>query len=93
MGIFNNDEENKIFLSKMALTLLAISIIGCILAIIDYHADLHTSWSNEKGWTLFLYGFNVIVIIGNLSYIGLAIHRSIKFSPKKEWLQSENKST
>lgn len=32
----------------MALTLLAISIIGCILAIIDYHADLHTSWSNEK---------------------------------------------
>jgi mannose/fructose/N-acetylgalactosamine-specific phosphotransferase system component IIC len=85
MGIFDNDEENKNFLSKMALTLLAISIIGCILAIIDYHADLHTSWSNEKSWTLFLYGFNVIVIIGNLSYIGFAIHRSNKFSSKNKF--------
>ena len=90
MEIFEDNEKNKNFLSKITFVLLIISIIGCILAIVDYHADLHTKWSNEKGWSLFLYVFNVIIIIGNLYYILLSIHRANKFSSKKKFLKVIN---
>lgn len=83
MGNFDNEEDNKKFLSKIAFVLIIISILGCILAILDYHFDLHTTpnkgtQSSEFG--IFLYVFNVIVIIGNLSYIGLATHRYFTFT-------------
>lgn len=86
MKYFNNDEDNKTFLSKIAFILVIISIVGCILTIIDYHLDLHTNpntGTQSAEFGLFVYFFNVIVIIGNLSYISLATHRYFKFTKNK----------
>lgn len=86
MSIFDDDIQNKNFLSNFALILLSISIIGCILTIIDFHIDLHAEnkrLTKSKEFGYFIYGFNVLVIIGNLSYIGFAIHRYNKFTKEK----------
>lgn len=86
MSIWNNSEKNKNFLSKFALFLLTISIIGCIFAILDYHFDLHTEpgkGSNSQEWNNFLYGYNWVVVIGNSLYILLAIHRYLIFTKSK----------
>lgn len=86
MKFLNDSEENKKYLSNMAQFLLAISIIGCILAIIDFHGDLHSDkdkGTNSLAFGYFSLGFNIFVIIGNLSYIGLSIHRYYKFTKEK----------
>lgn len=87
MSIWNNYEENKNFLSKIALYLLVISIIGCLLTILDYHFDLYnnssTFFSNTQEWNNFLYGYNWIVVIGNSIYILLAIYRYFIFTQLK----------
>lgn len=87
MSIWNNIEENKQFLSNLALFLLSISIIGCILAILDFHFDLSnqssTFFSNSNKWNNFLYAYNWMVVIGNSAYIILSIHRYFKFTELK----------
>ena len=86
MKFFNDPEENKKYLSNMAKFLLMISIIGCILAIIDYHGDIHSDkdkGTNSKLFGDFALGFNILVIVGNMSYIGLSIHRYFKFTKYK----------
>lgn len=86
MSILDNQEENKNFLSKFALFLLSISIIGCIIAIIDYHSDLHTDsgkGSQSFEFSIFLYYFNLIIIFGNMTYVGFSIHRYLKFTKEK----------
>lgn len=80
--IINNDDINKNVISRFSFILLIISIIGCILAIADYHLDLRTTWSNGKLWNDFLYIFNIGVIIGNMLYFILSVQRSNKYSPK-----------
>lgn len=83
MKFLNDSEENKKYLSNMAKLLLAISIIGCILTIIDFHGDIHfkkDQGTNSSAFGDFSLGFNIIVIIGNLYYIGLSIHRYYKFT-------------
>jgi hypothetical protein len=87
MSIWDNIDENKNFLSNLALFLLTISIIGCILAILDFHLDLsnksNTFFSNTNEWNNFLYAYNWMVVIGNSAYIILSIHRYFKFTQLK----------
>jgi len=85
-NILNDETKNKNFLSNFAFALVIISLVSCLLAIIDYHIDLISE--EGKGtrsieFTNFLYAFNIIIIIGNLSYIGFAIHRYINFTKEK----------
>jgi len=83
--IFNDDEKNKSFLAGAANILILISIVGCILAILDYHLDLHDSSvvTQSYGFGMFLLIFNVVVVIGNTSYIALAVYRYFKFTKQK----------
>lgn len=82
--IFSNAEKNKQFLSSFAQILLAISVIGCILAIIDYHGDLAVGnefkGTNSIAFSNFCLVFNIFIIIGNLTYVAMSIHRFSKFT-------------
>jgi hypothetical protein len=80
--IFSNPEKNKQFLTSFAQILLVISIIGCILAIIYYHNNLAVenvlNGTNSTSFSYFLV-FNIFVIIGNLTYVAMSVHRFSKF--------------
>ena len=84
-SIFNDDETNKSFLAGAANILIIISILGCILAILDYHLDLHDSSvvTQSYGFGMFLLIFNWGVVIGNTSYIALAVYRYFEFTKQK----------
>ena len=97
--IFTDNEKNKIFLSSFSQKLLIISILGCILAIIDYHGDLlvgqEVKWTNGYFFGMFCLIFNIVVIIGNLIYIYFSIYRFEKFTKyrNKEILYKMNNKT
>ncbi len=82
--IFSDANKNKQFLSSFAQILLAVSLIGCILAIIDYHGDLAVGndlkGTNSTAFGDFCLVFNIFVIIGNLTYVVMSIHRFSKFT-------------
>jgi hypothetical protein len=84
--IFNDDETNKTVLSKAANILIVISILGCILAISDYHSDLNSytsTFTQSYGVGMFFLLFNWIVVIGNGCYIVLSVYRYFTFTQQK----------
>ncbi len=84
--ILTSDESNKNFLTKFGYYLVIYSIIICIFSIIDLHGDLHSEehhGTKSEKFNVILYICNVVLILSNLSYMGLSIFRYKKFHKYK----------